>query len=107
MRSFVLATGISLGLAIVLAVPIAPAAPNDAASLSVGPARLLSAAWGLNDGNKCPTGQTGHDNIPVTFNWFIENSSIAVTDFAITRGDGITVTPTCVLQYRPNEINEA
>lgn len=107
MKSFVLATGISLGLATVLVAPIASAAPNDAASLSVGPARILSAAWGLNDGNKCPTGQTGLDNIPVTFNWFIKNSSIAVTDFVITRDDGTTVTPTCALQYPPNELNEA
>lgn len=107
MKSFVLATGISLGLATVLVAPIASAAPNDAASLSVGRARILSAAWGLNDGNKCPTGQTGLDNIPVTFNWFIKNSSIAVTDFVITRDDGTSVTPTCALQYPPNELNEA
>jgi hypothetical protein len=107
MKSFVLATGISLGLVTVLVAPIASAAPSAAASLSVGPARILSAAWGLNDGNKCPTGQTGLDNIPVTFNWFIKNSSIAVTDFVITRDDGTTVTPTCALQYPPNELNEA
>jgi hypothetical protein len=107
MKSLALATGISLGLATVLVAPIASAAPAASSSAIAGPARILSAAWGLNDGNKCPTGQTGLDNIPVTFNWFIKNSSITVTDFVITRDDGTTVTPTCALQYPPNELNEA
>ncbi|MDD2817431.1 MAG: hypothetical protein PHN51_01385 [Candidatus Nanopelagicales bacterium] len=47
------------------------------------------------------------DNIPVTFNWFIKNDSIAVTDFLITRSDGTTVNPTCALQYPPDELNDA
>ncbi|MSW67102.1 MAG: hypothetical protein F2820_07570, partial [Actinobacteria bacterium] len=38
--------------------------------------QILSAAWGLNDGNMCPTGQKGLDNIPVTFNWFINPTTI-------------------------------
>jgi hypothetical protein len=70
-------------------------------------ARILSADWGLNDANKCPTGETGLDNIPVTFNWFIELSTIAVTDFLITRDDGTTAIPTCALQFPPDEANEA
>jgi hypothetical protein len=70
-------------------------------------ARILSAVWGLNDANKCPTGETGLDNIPVTFNWFIELSTIAVTDFLITRDDGTTAIPTCALQFPPDEANEA
>ncbi|MDI1290697.1 MAG: hypothetical protein PSX37_12200 [bacterium] len=69
-------------------------------------ARILSAAWGLNDANNCPSGETGLDNIPVTFNWFIKTSSIAVTDFVITRDDGTTVNPTCALQFPPDEPNE-
>ena len=107
MKRFVVATGISLALVTVLAAPIASAAPIVPVAQSVGPARILSAAWGLNDGNKCPTGQTALDNIPVTFNWFIKNSSISVNDFVVTRDDGTTVTPTCALQYPPNEVNEA
>jgi hypothetical protein len=70
-------------------------------------ARILSAVWGLNDANKCPTGETCLDNIPVTFNWFIELSTIAVTDFLITRDDGTTAIPTCALQFPPDEANEA
>ena len=70
-------------------------------------AQILSAVWGLNDGTQCPTGETGLDNIPVTFNWFIETSTIAVTDFVVTRDDGTTVVPTCALQFPPNETNEA
>ena len=45
MKSFVLATGISLGLATVLVAPIASAAPNNAASLSVGPARVQAISF--------------------------------------------------------------
>jgi len=43
----------------------------------------------------CPTGEKGLDNIPVTFNWFIDPTTIKVTDFVITRTDDTTVTPTC------------
>lgn len=81
-----------------LAVPAVDAAPTGA--------RIVSAAWGLNNGNKCPSGETGLDNIPVTFNWFIRTSTIAVDDFVITRDDGTTVHPTCALQYPPDEANE-
>jgi hypothetical protein len=97
----------SLAMVTFLALPLATlgqsvASPSD----SRAQAQILSAAWGLNNGNQCPTGEKGLDNIPVTFNWFIQTSSIAVTDFVITRDDGTTVTPTCALQYPPNEPNE-
>lgn len=69
-------------------------------------ARILSAAWGLNNANKCPNGETGLDNIPVTFNWFIRTSTISNADFVITRDDGTTVNPTCSLQFPPDEPNE-
>jgi hypothetical protein len=107
MKSSLIASAVSIGFATALFAPVALAAPTVPSASIVAPARILSAAWGLNDGNKCPTGQTGLDNIPVTFNWFIKNSSISVTDFVITRDDGTTVTPTCALQYPPNEANEA
>ena len=83
------------------------------ASLAIGVAtpsivspHILSAAWGLNNANACPKGEKGLDNIPVTFNWFINPTTIQVTDFVITRTDGTTVTPTCALQFPPNEPNE-
>ena len=81
-----------------LAVPAVAATPAGA--------RIVSAAWGLNNGNKCPTGETGLDNIPVTFNWFIRTSTISVDDFVITRDNGTTVHPTCALQFPPDEPNE-
>ena len=80
--------------------PMAVAAPSTESP------KILSAAWGLNNANACPTGEKGLDNIPVTFNWFIKPTTIAVTDFVITRTDGTTVAPTCALQFPPNELNE-
>lgn len=98
-------------VASLLAVPIAALAviaiaPISVAAPSILSPKILSAAWGLNNANACPSGEKGLDNIPVTFNWFINPSTIAVTDFVITRTDGTTVTPTCALQFPPNEPNE-
>ncbi len=76
------------------------------AAPSVLSPQILSAAWGLNNANACPTGEKGLNNIPVTFNWFINPTTIQVSDFVITRTDGTTVTPTCALQFPPNEPNE-
>lgn len=93
--------------AVILLLPLVPAGQAAADQReSRRDARILSAAWGLNNGNKCPNGVAGLDNIPVTFNWFIDPSTIAVGDFVITRDDGTTVTPTCALQYPPDETNE-
>jgi hypothetical protein len=96
---------IGLSLA-VLMTPLATAVSAAGDKVPRDSARILSAAWGLNDGNRCPNGVSGLDNIPVTFTWFIKTDSIQVTDFMITRDDGSTVTPTCALQYPPNEKNE-
>ncbi len=75
--------------AVILLLPLVPAGQAAADQReSRREARILSAAWGLNNGNKCPTGVTGLDNIPVTFNWFIDPSTISVSDFVITRDDG-------------------
>lgn len=68
--------------------------------------RVLSASWGTDDAVGCPTGEKGLDNIPVTFNWFIRRSSIQTTDFRIVRSDGSVATPTCALQFPPNERDE-
>jgi hypothetical protein len=69
--------------------------------------RILSASWGTDNAVGCPNGAKGLDNIPVTFNWFIRRSSIQTTDFRIVRSDGSVATPTCALQFPPDESDEA
>ena len=97
----------SFAIAALVALPLVTAGLSTAGPLAPrDQAQILSAAWGLNNGNQCPTGEKGLDNIPVTFNWFIQTSSISITDFVISRDDGTTVKPTCALQYPPNETNE-
>lgn len=105
-RPHVLLVAFLLAVSTVIALPSAAAQAASAAKGSRDQARILSAAWGLDNGNKCPTGETGLDNIPVTFNWFIRTSTIAAADFLITRDDGTTVNPTCALQFPPDEPNE-
>ena len=77
----------------------------DAATPPAG-TRILSAAVGTDTGTSCPDGATGLDNMPVTFDWSIRGSSIDVTDFAVVLADGTSITPTCALQYPPDEPNE-
>jgi len=69
--------------------------------------RILSASWGTEDAVGCPNGAQGLDNIPVTFNWFIRRTSIQPRDFKVLRSDGSTATPTCALQFPPDERDEA
>jgi hypothetical protein len=69
--------------------------------------RILSASWGTDNVVGCPNGAQGLDNIPVTFNWLIRRPSIQTTDFRIVRSDGSTTTPTCALQFPPDESDEA
>jgi hypothetical protein len=69
--------------------------------------RILSASWGTDNAVGCPNGAQGLDNIPVTFNWFIRRSSIQTTDFRVVRSDGSTASPTCALQFPPDESDEA
>lgn len=69
--------------------------------------RILSASWGTDNAVGCPSGEGGLDNIPVTFSWFIRRRSIQATDFRIVRSDGSTATPTCALQFPPDESDEA
>jgi hypothetical protein len=68
--------------------------------------RILSASWGTDNAVGCLPGEKGLDNIPVTFSWFIRRSSIQTTDFQVVRSDGSTVTPTCALQFPPDESDE-
>jgi len=78
-----------------------------AGSLSRPMPRILSASWGTDGAVGCPNGEQGLDNIPVTFNWFIRRDSIQPSDFRIVRSDRSVATPTCALQFPPNEFDEA
>jgi hypothetical protein len=69
--------------------------------------KLLSASWGTNNAVGCPDGEGELDNTPVTFNWFIRRGSIQPKDFQIVRSDGSVATPTCALQFPPDESDEA
>ena len=90
-------------LLLVCALPAAGAA----GSITRPEPRILSASWGTDNAVGCPSGAQGLDNIPVTFNWFIRRASIQTTDFRIVRSDGTSATPTCALQFPPNESDEA
>jgi hypothetical protein len=84
----------------------APSASASAALVRPVP-KILSASWGTDDQVGCPNGAQGLDNIPVTFTWFIRRASIQPRDFRIVRSDGTTATPTCALQFPPDERDEA
>ncbi len=105
-RSITSLTALFIAAASTLTVTTLAVTTLAVAAPSISSPKILSADWGLNNANACPTGEKGLDNIPVTFNWFINPATIAVTDFVITRTDGTTVNPTCALQYPPNEPNE-
>jgi len=105
-RSITSLTALFIAAASTLTVTTLAVTTLAIAAPSISSPKILSADWGLNNANACPTGEKGLDNIPVTFNWFINPTTIAVTDFVITRTDGTTVNPTCALQYPPNEPNE-
>lgn len=95
-----------LAFAVLGAVLLTFASTAVASSLIRPEPRILSPSWGTDDAVGCPKGPKGLDNIPVTFNWFIQNSSIQTTDFQIVRSDGSVATPTCALQFPPNERDE-
>lgn len=83
-----------------------PATATGAGSIARPEPRILSASWGTDNAVGCPSGEQGLDNIPVTFNWFIRRPSIQTTDFRVVRSDGSTATPTCALQFPPDESDE-
>jgi hypothetical protein len=84
-----------------------PAAATAAGPSASAEPRILSASWGTDDAVGCPSGEQGLDNIPVVFSWFIRRASIQAADFRIVRGDGSVATPTCALQFPPDERDEA
>jgi hypothetical protein len=93
-----------LGTALlVCALPMTAAATGSTARPAP---RILSASWGTDGAVGCPSGQQGLDNLPVTFNRFIRRPSIQTTDFRIVRRDGSIATPTCALQFPPDESDE-
>jgi len=101
-----------LRVLVVLAVAalVGVAATTAAATSATNPRpkpKILSASWGTDNAVGCPSGAKGLDNIPVTFDWFVRRSSIQTTDFQIVRSDGTTATPTCALQFPPDESDEA
>ncbi len=83
------------------------ASAAGAGSIARPEPRILSASWGTDNAVGCPSGAQGLDNIPVTFNWFIRRASIQTTDFRVVRSDGSAATPTCALQFPPDESDEA
>jgi hypothetical protein len=93
-------------LATALLVCALPMTAAGAGSIARPEPGILSASWGTDNAVGCPTGDQGLDNIPVTFNWFIRRSSIQTTDFRVARSDGSTATPTCALQFPPDESDE-
>lgn len=94
-------------LAAVLLVCALAAAAIGSGSIARPAPKILSASWGTDNAVGCPNGAQGLDNIPVTFSWFIRRSSIQTKDFRIVRNDGSTATPTCALQFPPDEPDEA
>jgi hypothetical protein len=92
---------------LVCALPAAATGTAGAGSIARSQPRILSASWGTDNAVGCPNGTQGLDNIPVTFNWFIRRPSIQTTDFRIVRSDGSVATPTCALQFPPDESDEA
>ncbi len=93
-------------LAAVLLVCAVPLTAAAAGSIVRPQPRILSASWGTDNAVGCPSGEQGLDNIPVTFNWFIRRSSIQTADFRVVRSDGSIATPTCALQFPPDESDE-
>ncbi len=96
----------ALAVAALLAFAL-PVAAAGAGSIAPPEPRILSASWGTDGAVGCPAGEQGLDNIPVTFSWFIRRASIQPADFRIVRSDGSAATPTCALQFPPDEPDEA
>ena len=99
-------TGYAFALLTVLVCAL-PMTATAAASSNRSVPRILSAAWGTDNGVGCQPGARGLDNIPVIFNWFIRRSTIQATDFQVVRSDGSIASPTCALQFPADAPDEA
>lgn len=103
--------GFLVTVAVLLGVQFASIGASAVATKRGSPPRpvpkILSASWGTDNAVGCPSGQQGLDNIPVTFNWFVRRASVQPADFRIVRDDGSVATPTCALQFPPDERDEA
>ena len=104
-RGFLVTVAVLLGAQ--LATVGANAVASGGGSLPRPVPKILSASWGTDGAVGCPNGQQGLDNIPVTFNWFVRRASVQPRDFRIVRSDGSVATPTCALQFPPDERDEA
>ncbi|HEX4730975.1 MAG TPA: hypothetical protein VH299_06875 [Solirubrobacterales bacterium] len=89
-----------------LVIAVLPGAASAAGPLRRPVPKILSASWGTENAVGCPNGAKELDNIPVTFNWFIRPASIQPADFQIVRSDGTVATPTCAIQFPPDESDE-
>jgi hypothetical protein len=96
--------GAALVTALIVVAP--PTAASAAGPLRRPVPKILSASWGTENAVGCPNGAKELDNIPVTFDWFIRPASIQPTDFQIVRSDGTVATPTCAIQFPPDESDE-
>jgi hypothetical protein len=96
--------GAALVTALIVVAP--PTAASAAGPLRRPVPKILSASWGTENAVGCPNGAKELDNIPVTFNWFIRPASIQSADFQIVRSDGTVATPTCAIQFPPDESDE-
>jgi hypothetical protein len=96
--------GAALVTALIVVAP--PAAAGAAGPLRRPVPKILSASWGTEKAVSCPNGAKELDNIPVTFNWFIRPASIQPADFEVVRSDGSVATPTCAIQFPPDESDE-
>lgn len=99
--------GALAALAALLLASVLPAAATGTEAAARSWPIILSASWGTDNAVGCPSGAQGLDNIPVTFNWFIRRASIQPADFRVVRSDGTVATPTCALQFPPDERDEA
>jgi hypothetical protein len=86
---------------------VASAEVYDAPAPTIMTAQILSAAWGTHAQSFCPgRTETDFDNMPVTFNWFINPLSYKATDFIVYHENGEAIQPVCAIQWPHDETDE-